>query len=152
MEWDDYLELTWNLAQISVPKQGFLPEGFPRLQVLETPTQNTLLQCNGFLYTTFWWPEYKYPLWRKFSGACVSDVYTNGVFIIILMKGIATHSSILAWGIPWTEEPGRTESTQSQRVRHDWSNWALCTWRFIMVGLIIKMMIEPLTAYKLFSW
>ena len=32
---------------------------------------------------------------------------------------MATHSSILAWGIPWTEEPGRLQSTGSQRVGHD---------------------------------
>ena len=31
----------------------------------------------------------------------------------------ATHSSILAWKIPWTEEPGRLQSLESQRVRHD---------------------------------
>ena len=36
-----------------------------------------------------------------------------------LEKGIATHSSILAWRILWTEEPGRLESMGSQRVRHD---------------------------------
>ena len=34
---------------------------------------------------------------------------------------MATHSSILAWRIPWTEEPGRLQSIGSQRVRHDWS-------------------------------
>ena len=34
-------------------------------------------------------------------------------------KGMATHSSILAWEIPWTEEPGGLPSTGSQRVRHD---------------------------------
>ena len=32
---------------------------------------------------------------------------------------MATHSSILAWRIPWTEEPGRLQSTGSQRVGHD---------------------------------
>ena len=32
---------------------------------------------------------------------------------------MATQSSILAWRIPWTEEPGRLQSTGSQRVRHD---------------------------------
>ena len=32
---------------------------------------------------------------------------------------MATHSSILAWEIPWTEEPGGLQSTGSQRVRHD---------------------------------
>ena len=33
-----------------------------------------------------------------------------------LEKGMATHSSILAWDIPWTEEPGRLQSMGSQRV------------------------------------
>ena len=37
-----------------------------------------------------------------------------------LEKEMATHSSILAWRIPWTEEPGELQSTGSQRVRHDW--------------------------------
>ena len=36
-----------------------------------------------------------------------------------LEKGMATHSSILAWRIPWTEEPGGLQSMGSQRVRHD---------------------------------
>ena len=36
-----------------------------------------------------------------------------------LEKGMATHSSILAWSILWTEEPGRLQSMESQIVRHD---------------------------------
>ena len=36
-----------------------------------------------------------------------------------LEEGTATHSSILAWRILWTEEPGRLQSIGSQRVRHD---------------------------------
>ena len=36
-----------------------------------------------------------------------------------LEKEMATYSSILAWRIPWTEEPGGLQSTGSQRVRHD---------------------------------
>ena len=36
---------------------------------------------------------------------------------------MATHSSILAWRIPWTEEPGEPQSIGSQRVRHDCSDW-----------------------------
>ena len=36
-----------------------------------------------------------------------------------LEEGMATHSSILAWRIPWTEEPGRLQSTGWQRVGHD---------------------------------
>ena len=37
----------------------------------------------------------------------------------LLEKEMATHSSILAWEIPWTEEPGGLWSIGSQRVRHD---------------------------------
>ena len=36
-----------------------------------------------------------------------------------LVEGMATHSSILAWRILWTEEPGRLQSIGSQRVGHD---------------------------------
>ena len=37
----------------------------------------------------------------------------------LLEKEMATHSSILAWKIPWTEEPSRLQSVGLQRVRHD---------------------------------
>ena len=37
---------------------------------------------------------------------------------------MVTHSSILAWRIPWTEEPGRLQSIGLQKVRHDWSDLA----------------------------
>ena len=36
-----------------------------------------------------------------------------------LEEGMAAHSSILVWRIPWTEEPGRLQSMGSQRVGHD---------------------------------
>ena len=36
-----------------------------------------------------------------------------------LEKGMAIHSSIVAWRIPWTEEPGRLQSMGSQRARYD---------------------------------
>ena len=38
----------------------------------------------------------------------------------LLEKAMATHSSTLAWKIPWTEEPGRLQPMGSQRVGHDW--------------------------------
>ena len=41
-----------------------------------------------------------------------------------LEEGMATHSSILAWRIPWTEEPGGLQSMGSQRVRRGWSDAA----------------------------
>ena len=43
-----------------------------------------------------------------------------------LEECMATHSSILAWRILWTEEPGGLQSMWLQRVRHDWSDWT-CT-------------------------
>ena len=48
-----------------------------------------------------------------------------------LEKEMATHSSILAWKIPWTEEPGRLQSMGSQRVGHDWATkpfWKSTYW------------------------
>ena len=41
-----------------------------------------------------------------------------------LDEGKKTHSNIRAWRIPWTEEPGRSQSTGSQKVRLDWSDLA----------------------------
>ena len=38
-----------------------------------------------------------------------------------LEEEAATHSSILTWKIPWTEEPGRLQSVGSQRARHNWA-------------------------------
>ena len=38
---------------------------------------------------------------------------------VSLEKEMATHSSIVAWEIPWTEEPGGLQSMESQRARHD---------------------------------
>ena len=43
----------------------------------------------------------------------------------LLEKGTAAHSSILAWRIPWTEEPGGLPFTGLQRVRHDWGPLSL---------------------------
>ena len=39
-----------------------------------------------------------------------------------LEKGMATHSSVLAWRIPWTEELGHLQSPRLQRIRHNWVN------------------------------
>ena len=44
-----------------------------------------------------------------------------------LEEEMATHSSILAWESPWTEQPGGLQSTGSQRVRHHWAHLTLPT-------------------------
>ena len=38
-----------------------------------------------------------------------------------LEKGMAAHSSILTWRIPWTEEPGQVQSMGLQRIEHNWA-------------------------------
>ena len=48
-----------------------------------------------------------------------------------LKEGMATHSSILAWRIPWTGETGRLQSIGSQRVRHDLVTEHVCTHTYI---------------------
>ena len=45
------------------------------------------------------------------------------VYIYMSEKAMATHSSTLAWKIPWMEEPGRLQSMGLPRVRHDWSDF-----------------------------
>ena len=46
-----------------------------------------------------------------------TEVFTDKIMLILtLEKEIATHSSILAWEIPWTNEPGRLQSTGSQSL------------------------------------
>ena len=47
---------------------------------------------------------------------------------------MATDSSVPAWRIPWTEEPGGLQSIVSQRVGHDWSNWAHLSTRRAPLG------------------
>ena len=71
---------------------------------------------------------------KKFPGGLVSKVSACKVGDIReavrslgqgdpLKEGMAAPSSILAWGIPWTEKPVRLQPTGSQRVGHDWSDW-----------------------------
>ena len=43
----------------------------------------------------------------------------SGLGRLLLEEGMATHSSILAWKTPWTEEPGGLQSIESKRVGHD---------------------------------
>ena len=53
-----------------------------------------------------------------------------------LEKGMATHSSILAWRIPHTEEPGRLQSVGSQKLRHtEQLTLSLSSWNVMDCGL-----------------
>ena len=67
----------------------------------------------------FWASQVKNPL------ANVGDVGRKDR----LEKGMATHSSVLAWEIPRTEEPGRLQFIGLQRAGHDWSGLAHSTYK-----------------------
>ena len=59
------------------------------------------------------------------ASAGVSGAWVQGTILgqeDLLEEEIAAHSSILAWEIPWTEEPGGLQSVVSQRIRHDLVN------------------------------
>ena len=56
-----------------------------------------------------------------------------------LEKGKATHSRILAWRMPWTEEPGGLQSIGSQRVGHNWvTNTFMVMWWTSHVALVVR--------------
>ena len=56
------------------------------------------------------------------KGRTQLSIFTFTFHFHALEKEMATHSSVLAWKIPWTEEPGGLQSMGWQRVGHDWSD------------------------------
>ena len=64
--------------------------------------------------------------------------------VLYLKKKMATHSSILAWKISWTEEPGSLQSMGLQRVRRDWAteHWALSIVMKLTFLLFLKLLNE----------
>ena len=68
------------------------------------------------------------PRWRYWKRTCLPMQETSETWVQSLgledplEEGMATYSSILAWRVPWTEEPGWLQLIGSQRVRHDWSD------------------------------
>ena len=75
---------------------------------------------------------------------------------------MATHSSILAWKIEWTDEAGGLQSIGPQKVRHDWSHWAraqvpyYCKFPssdcFLLHALSFYMISSIFICLKLFFW
>ena len=61
---------------------------------------------------------------KKVSHACWENVVSRKIQEDPLEEGVVTHSSILAWRMPWTEERGGLQSIQFQRLRYDWSDLA----------------------------
>ena len=76
----------------------------------------------------WWWSFPPGPLSDSIWCGCSSNIGKLTVFhfvrehTILLEKEMVTHCSVLAWKIPWTEEPGRLQSMGLQRVTHDWAH------------------------------
>ena len=90
------------------------------------PSYTSLLylwsQCYNYLYICPL-PYYTQglPWWPCKESACnAGDPGSIPWLADLLEKGMATHSSILAWRIPWTEEPSGLQSMASQKAGHDW--------------------------------
>ena len=71
------------------------------------------------MYENNYTPVVKCGLDSKASAYNAGDHVQSLGWEDLLEKEMATHSSILAWKIPWTVEPGRLQSMESQRVGHD---------------------------------
>ena len=101
-------------------------------KILELQLQHQSLQLIfrvDFLYDWLVWSccprdsqESSPAQFESISSSALSLLYDP---TLTFEKEIATHSSILAWRIPWTEEPGGLQSIGSQRVGHNWSDLAL---------------------------
>ena len=69
----------------------------------------------------YYWPPIGFPCGSKVKNPpAKQEMWVRSLGQeVLLEKEMATHSSILAWRIPWTEEPGRLQSMRLQRIGHD---------------------------------
>ena len=70
---------------------------------------------------TPWWASLVVPMVKNLPAMWETQVWTLD-WEDPLEKGMATHSSILAWRIPWIEEPGGLQSVGLQRVAYNWES------------------------------
>ena len=98
---------------------------------------NGMVTFKCLIHRTRIHPKYSFFNGRRyfFSSTCnslakqVTKCWVHDILIhhlvckesFLMEKEMATHSSALAWKIPWLEEPGRLQSMGSRRVRHDWA-------------------------------
>ena len=138
-------ESKWGLHALQA---GSLPAELPGKPVMDTQwVRNKPLLCftlrfgQLFLLGASWtYPDWyrriSQHLWSQFEDQLLVSLVAQMVKNLPAMhetwvqslawedpleKGMATHSSILPWRIPWTEEPGGLQSMGSQRVGHDWT-------------------------------
>ena len=112
-----------------------------------------LFPCMWISYAnTICWRECPFPTyWIWFGGPDSKETACNAEDLgpipgsgRSLEKGLTTHSSILAWRIPWTEEPGGLQSMGSQRVGHDMSEF-----HWVFLAPFLKIIYTDVQVYFL---
>ena len=127
-------EVKWALGSITLNKASG-GDGIPveLFQILKDDAVKVLHSMCQQIWKTQQWPQdWKrsvfFPIPKKGNAKECSNYHTTALIshaskvmlkILALEKEMAIHSNILAWKIPWTEEPGRLQSMGSQRVRHN---------------------------------
>ena len=97
------------------------------------------------MFPTLNWPQVIYPFCKHLVLILVEWWFRRVLLAstnLKLEEGIATHSNILAWRIPWTEEHGGLQSIGSQRAEHNWSNLAhthACTYMNMMAWTVVLL-------------
>ena len=130
---------TVKLTARSVPLEGFWGLGALGLNYSEVDIVNSFF-CLFVLLVVFMKKKKKTPktklsraingIKQHLSALNASVLETQGMWVLSLgqedplEEEMATHSRILAWRIPRTEEPGGLQFIESQRVRHEWSDVA----------------------------
>ena len=107
------------------------------ITLLCTSTLHSLqLPSSSLLYWASWWMIKNLPAMQE-----------NWVWSlrlkVLLEKGMAAHSSILVWKVPWTEEPGRLQFKGLQRIGHDWEiNTNTVLYGYIKICLSILLLMD----------
>ena len=100
---------------------------------ISAPTPSSYLNYVTFLSLSI--PMDREAWWAAVHGVAKSRTglsdFTFTFHFHALEKEMATHSSVLAWRIPWMREPGGLLSMGSHRVGHDWRNLAAAAFSFI---------------------
>ena len=104
-------------------------------------------------HNTLWIPPLQGSDWMIISNLILKKeaIINYSSVWTIMEKELATHSTILAWKIPWMEEPSRLQSVGLQRVRHDWEI-SLCFFLFLWAIIDIDNAIINITRGKSLTW
>ena len=89
------------------------------LLIHSTATKNAAKIIILQIFSCTWTRVLTLHIWNECTGS--EDTFSFIVEYPLSLEGTATHSSIVAWKIPWTEQPGGLQSMGFQRVGHDWS-------------------------------